>query len=88
MVGRLAIQAKALYMEAFGEMGWLESLWAAPTNSICLEADELPSQGGVLTAVLIRVDPAASIQRGRTNLERHLRQDLGLRVVEAEIQSS
>jgi len=34
MVGRLVIQLKALYMEAFGEMGWRESLWAAPTNSL------------------------------------------------------
>ena len=34
MVGRLAIQAKALYVEAFGELGWRVSLWAAPTNSL------------------------------------------------------
>jgi hypothetical protein len=35
MVSRLAIQAKALCVEAFGELGWRVSLWAAPTNSPC-----------------------------------------------------
>jgi hypothetical protein len=35
MVSRIAIQAKALYVEAFGELGWQVSLWAASTNPLC-----------------------------------------------------
>ena len=35
MVSRLAIQAKALYVEASGELGWRVLLWAAPTDSLC-----------------------------------------------------
>jgi hypothetical protein len=35
MINRLAIQGKALYVEAIGELGWRVSLWAAPTNSLC-----------------------------------------------------
>jgi hypothetical protein len=30
MVSRLAIEAKALYVEAFGELGWRVSLWEHP----------------------------------------------------------